>query len=125
MAEDIQNQVIAAVRYARRELHWRPGKAAPHLAKRISVGHLEPGATLHEYEAIIRQVLPDQQAKVYVFYYQRRHYPTLVSDRAGQPWLVMLDTEGRMETAFVVEQPETYFADPRFAFLGEYQESMQ
>lgn len=32
-------------------------------------------------------------------------YPTLVSEYSKSLWLVLLDGEGRMETAFIVEEP--------------------
>jgi succinyl-CoA synthetase beta subunit len=125
MAEEIRKAVLDAVRYAQRRIQWRPGKAETHLLKRIKLGHLGPSTTLDEYETVIRQVLHDPQARIYVFIYQQKRYPSLVSDRSGQHWLVMLDMQGGMETAFVVEQPETYFSDPRFTFLGRYQELMR
>lgn len=124
MNDEIRGQVLDAIRYAQSRIHWRLGKAEIHLLKRIRLGHLEPGTTLDEYESIIYQVLHDIQAEIYLFTYQWRNYPTPVSSRSERRWLVMIDMQGRMETAFMVEQPETYFADPRFTFLGGYQELM-
>jgi hypothetical protein len=56
---------------------------------------------------------------VYVFTFQGNHFPAVVSEQMGKLWLVMLDISGQMETAFVVEQPGVYLADPRFIFLGK------
>jgi hypothetical protein len=120
--DDLRALALNAVHAARLALSWRPGKAIVHPAKRINLGHLKPGTTLDEYQIIITQVLHDPQAKVYVFSFHGIRYPAFVSEYNRTIWLVMLDAEGRMETAFVVEKPETYLADPRFAFLGKYQE---
>jgi len=115
-------QVIAAIQSARRSLRWRSGKAAGHLAKRIRLGHLPPGTTLGEYEALIQRVLAEPNADVYLFRFRETPYPTIVHFASGRLWLVMLDMDGVMETAFLVEKPDEYFADPRFERLGFLQE---
>lgn len=122
MENDRISQVLSAIQSARRLLRWRPAKAHEHLAKRLRLGHLPPGATLGDYEALIHRILRAPDAEVYLFTFHQTFYPTLVYTIAGGLWLVMLDLEGGMETAFLVELPQLYFADPRFERLGLLQE---
>ncbi len=117
--------VMSAIRSARRSLRWRAGKADEHLAKRIRLGHPLRGSGLVEYEALIHRVLSEPSAEVYLFTFRENVYPTVVATVANAVWLVMLDISGGMETAFLVEQPQDYFADPRFERLGLLQELEQ
>ena len=117
-----QFQAIAAIQSARRSLRWRPGKASDHLAKRIRLGHLPPGTTLGEYEALIQRILNEPNAEVYLFVFRQTPYPTAVHLAFDNLWLVMLDMDGVMETAFLLEKPDEYFADPRFEYIGLLQE---
>jgi hypothetical protein len=125
MAEEFLLRVLRAIHHAQANLQWRPGKEIEHLAKRISLGHLRPDATLETYEALIRTVLRTPDAQVYVFSYGGNDYPSVVADIEHQSWLVMLDMDGGMETAFVIEQPQKYLFSPRLRFLGLYQELSQ
>lgn len=118
-------RVISAIRSARQSLRWRAGKADEHLAKRIRLGHLPRGTRLAEYGALIRRLLGDPAGEVYLFTFREDVYPTVVAAVANAVWLVMLDMSGGMETAFLVEQPQDYFADPRFVRLGLLQELEQ
>lgn len=114
--------VMVAIRSARQSLRWRAGKADEHLVKRIRLGHLPRGTRLAEYEALIQQILGEPAAEVYLFTFREDVFPTVVATVANAVWLVMLDLSGGMETAFLVEQPQDYFADPRFERLGLLQE---
>lgn len=114
--------ILAAVRSAKRHIHWKPGKAERHLAKRILLGQLSPDSTVKTYEAIIRRILTDPLSELYTFRYNESDFPTVTAELAGKLWLVMLDMSGRMETAFQVVQPDTYFSDSRFTYWGRLQE---
>lgn len=125
MDDDTLPKVLDAIRLAQQRLRWRPGKSAQHLRKRIELGLLDQGTSLSAYEAIIRQILGDVNAHIYTFSYDERYYPTVVADLFGRRWLVIIDMAGTMETAFVVEKPDIYFAAPRFALLGRAEELMK
>ena len=120
--EEEQGRVIDAIRRLREGLRWRPEKDTQHLAKRIELGHLPVGATLAEYEAIIIRVISTSTAEVFVYRWGETFYPTVVAEVEGARWLVMVDLDGIMETAFPPEDPETYLANLRFQRLGTLEE---
>jgi len=81
-------------------------------------GHLPPEATLEDYHAIIKAVLTDDNARVWLYHHSGNVYPTVVTELGGAVWLVLFDLTGIMETAFVVEQPERYLGHSSFELLG-------
>ena len=118
----LRSQITEAIRQARTEIRWKPGKAQFHLAKRIRLGHLANTATLADYELIIRLVLSDMDAVVYGFRYNNLLYPTVVAWYQGYLWLVMLGLDGIMETAFPPDEPISYFQNPKYQRLGLLEE---
>ena len=117
-----QSRVAEAIRRLREEVHWRPGRSAQHLAKRIELGHLPAGTTLAEYEAIITRIINTSTAEVFVYRWGETLYPTLVAEVEGIQWLVKLGLDSVMETAFPPEDPEAYLANLRFQRLGTLEE---
>jgi len=115
-------QILTAIQLARQRIRWKPGKAERHLLKRIQLGQLPSGTTLGAYESLIRRILDDPIADLYTFTYDQADYPTVVALIGDQHWLVMVDLNGQMETAFPVVRPETYFLDPRYTHWGRLQE---
>ena len=121
--DDLQQRVAQAIRKARTGLQWKPGKAEEHLAKRIERGHLPPDTTLEQYEAIIRRIVSDSTARVYIFRFGETDYPTIVSEHAGRHWLVMFNMGGILETAFPPDDSDTYFREePRYVEIGNVEE---
>ena len=114
--------VVEALRQVRQQVRWRPGKAQPHLAKRVALGHLPAQATVATYETLIQAVVQTPTAVVWLYHWDTVAYPTVVSEVAGVLWLVMLGIDGVMETAFPPEDLPTYLADPRFTRLGTMEE---
>lgn len=110
--------LLAAIKQVRSEIKWKPGKAAPHLSKRIRLGHLPDNASLTEYEAIIAVVVNDPQAQLYLFIYGEAIYPTMVKNVEGKLWLVMIGLDGVIETAFPPTEPENYLANEAFVYIG-------
>lgn len=111
--------VLAAMKRLRSQIKWKPGKASPHLAKRIRLGHLPENASLKEYEAIITLVVNDPLAELYLFIYGEGIYPTIVKSVEGRLWLVMISLDGVIETAFPPEEPENYLANEAFIHIGK------
>ena len=58
--------VVEALRQVRQQVRWRPGKAQPHLAKRVALGHLPAQATVATYEALIQAVVQTPTAVVWL-----------------------------------------------------------
>jgi hypothetical protein len=120
--EEEQGHIADAIRRLQEGVHWRPGKHAQHLTKRIELGHLPVGTTLAEYEAIIIHVISISTAEVFVYRWGETLYPTVVAEVEGTRWLVMIGLDGIMETAFPPENPATYLANLRFQRLGTLEE---
>ena len=110
--------ILQAVRQVREQIIWKPGKAIPHLLKRIRLGHLSDWATLEQYNGIIACVAKSPDAKIYLYVYGETIYPTLVAELDNVIWLVMMGLDGVLETAFPPEEPENYLANSAFVYLG-------
>jgi hypothetical protein len=120
--EEGQGLIVAAIRRLREQVRWKPGKDVAHLSKRIALGHLTFGATVADYEALILRVVSTPTADVFVYRWSDAVYPTVVAEVAGVRWLVMMNLEGIMETAFPPEEPDVYLANPQFQRLGTLEE---
>lgn len=112
------DKVIQAILQAQSNMQWKLGKANPHLAKRIRLGHLPENATMVKYEEIIHQVITDTRAKVYVYIYGSVSYPTITSIVEEKLWLVMIRLDGILETAFPPEDPSKYLSNLNFRYVG-------
>lgn len=117
-----KERVREAIKSIRLQIQWKPGKDIQHVRTRIHYGHLPPSTTIAEYEAIIRQIAYDNQADVYLYVWEGKAFPTIVSTYQSQCWLVMFGMNGVMETAFPPSDPEDYLADSRFQFLDKLEE---
>jgi hypothetical protein len=111
--------VRAAILALRTHIYWKPGKDVQNLQTRIRYGHLPSTTTLVAYEALIKRILHDELADIYVYKWQQAHYPTVVGMQNRRRWLVMCGINGVIETAFPPTDPEEYLADPRFHYLGK------
>ena len=115
-------KVIQAIIVDRSEIQWKPGKAQPHLAKRIRLGHLPENSTLANYEAVIANVKSNQKANVYAYIYDRIIYPTLTAMVEDRLWLVMMSMDGILKTSFPPDNPSEYLNSNYFVYLGIMEE---
>lgn len=122
---ELYQRIWSAIRRLRTGIRWKPGKDTSHLRTRIAYGHLLDTATLTQYEQIIRNIILDDSAAVYGYFWQQDVYPTVAGLHQGRRWLVMFSLDGVMETAFPPDDPDEYLADDRFRFLGKMQELMK
>jgi hypothetical protein len=111
-------KVIQAIILNQCEIQWKPGKAQPHLAKRIRLGHLPENSTLADYEAVIATVTSNRKANIYAYIYNQIIYPTLTAIVADRLWLVMMRIDGILETSFPPDDPEKYLNNNYFIYLG-------
>ena len=116
--ETIREEIIRAIRLVQNERRWRPGSAERHLLKRKVRGHLPIDATLVDYDRVIQGVLLDAAARVYAYWYEGTPYVAVVSLWGDNHWLVMVDFDGWMESAYVVSRPERYFNKLEFEFIN-------
>lgn len=114
----MKSQIARAIQLVRTEICWKPNSAERHLEKRKRRKHLPEEATLDDYENIIRQVLHDESAQIYLFWYENVPYVTIVTVIENNTWLVMFDLDGLMETAFVVKRPNNYLGTPDYQYVG-------
>jgi len=124
MDEALRRQIKAAIQTGVQAIRWKPGKDVAHLQTRKERGHLPADATLDDYHAIVRTVLRQPTAQVFVYRFGDSLYPTVVAEVDTAPWLVMLTSEGVMETAFIVHDFTRYLAAPQFERLGQLEEVM-
>lgn len=122
LVHTLRHNALRAIQLARQQIRWKPGKDVQHLAKRVRLGHLPPGSTVIDYERVIQAVITDPHATVYVYTFEDTVYPAIVADVAGTLWLVMLDLQDRMETAFPPTDSARYLANPQFTRLGPLKE---
>lgn len=101
---------------------WKPGKDVQHLNRRIEYGHLPPQTNLQSYEAIISDVLHQSSAYVYAYVWRQSIYPTVSAPYKNRVWLIMVNLDGIMETAFPPTDAAAYSADSRFHYLGTVEE---
>ena len=116
--ENIRLKMIQAIRLAQAERRWRSGSAARHLLKRKVRGNLRIDATLEDYDRVIQAVLLDPGGRVYAYWHQGTPYATVVSASDDDLWLVMIDLDGWMESAYVVRGRSATSTNRSLSFLG-------
>ncbi len=110
--------ILQAVQRIQKAIRWRPGSLERHLAKRKARGHLPADATTRDYENVITAVLSHHEAFLYLYWHNDTAYVVIRAEVEGQVWLVMFDMAGWMESAFVVENPQSYFRKSAFQAIG-------
>lgn len=113
-------QIAVAIRAVQTYIRWKPGSLDRHLNTRKKRNHLPPQVTAADYEAIIQGVLTEDANIVYLFHMNGVDYVTIV-EPTERPWLVMFDLNGLMETAFIVENPQSYLNKREFSQIGTVQ----
>ncbi len=110
--------ILQAIQRIQKNIQWRPGSLERHLAKRKARGHLPADATTRDYENVITAVLSHHEAFLYLYRYHDAAYVAIRAEVNDQVWLVMFDMAGWMESAFVVENPQSYFRKSAFQAMG-------
>lgn len=118
VTDELRQQIAVAIQRVRGKIRWKPGSAEVHLLKRRLRGHLPSEATVEDYERIIHGVVNDENAAVYVYWHSDTAYVAVVAVIQNHHWLVMFALDGIMESAFVVENPDSYLNRPEFEKLG-------
>lgn len=118
----IINRLPEIIQKVKAEIRWKPGSAARHLLKRKLRGHLPADATLAHYDEIIHSVLSRPDATVYLYWHRDIAYPTVACPLDEDLWLVIFSLDAIMETAFVVENPDSYLQPTLFERIGSLDE---
>jgi hypothetical protein len=116
--EEAIDLLPSSIRRVQAEIHWKPESAGRHLHTRRVRGHLPLEATIEDYHGIIRTILTNEKASVYLCWYDEVVFPAVTTKLAGRLWLVMFSLGGIMESAFIVENPNSYLNKPNFEYIG-------
>ena len=125
ISPELLEKVIQSITTARTQICWKPNKANSHLLKRIRLKHLPLDSNLEDYEYIIQSILANPEAQVYIYVYDINLYPTLTASYKSKLWLVMLTSEGIIETAFPPSNPSNYLSNPAFTYLDKLGELLK
>lgn len=67
---------------------------------------------------MIRQIVHHTEAQIYIYWHnQTTPYVAIVGNIDEQPWLVMFNLDGILESAYVVERPHYYLSEPEFELI--------
>ena len=104
--------IIKAIRIVQAQLFWKPDSVERHLRRRINRQHLPKTATLDDYENLIRTVIHQPTAQIYIYWHSTLAelvpYVSVVGLVHGEAWLVMFGLDGILESAYIVERPHYY-----------------
>lgn len=95
---------------------WKPNKLAIHLEKRKKQGHIPENWTAQDYNDWIMKIVTHEEVEIYNYW-----LPSFKQDYVvfGLPrWVVIVGTDGIMETAFEVDRQNYYdYLRPRGGFV--------
>jgi hypothetical protein len=123
--EEAIDLLPSAIRRVQAEIRWRRDSADHHLYKRRLRRHLPLEATIEDYHGIIRTILTNDKASVYLCWYDEGIFPAVTAKLAGRLWLVMFSLDGFMKSAFIIENPGSYLNKPNFEYIGLLSEVMK
>jgi hypothetical protein len=113
-----KHAAAGAIRIASHQLLWRPNKGTQHLAKRKAMGQLPENATMNEYNTTISDILKKANNLVYHYSFGKKDYYAVLGDVERVAWLVILRSDGILETAFPPHNSAEYLMKRGFVLLG-------
>ena len=119
ISDNVKAEVISAIQSIRQKVAWKPGKDLQHLDKRKSMGHLPQNHTLADYNQIIQSIALESNNRVYLYIFGQARYYGIVGNTLGIEWLVLISSEGVMETAFPPDDTQGYIDKRGFEYLGK------
>jgi len=125
LASDDRAKLVHAVGEIQRQINWKVGKGVAHLNKRRQMLHLQPSATMLEYERIILELVRNGQNTVYLYEFSADHYYVARGVTHNREWLVIFGGGGLMETAFPPEDMDDYIERRGFILLGRIDEVLK
>lgn len=100
ISDDIRREAVSAIQAIRQKVVWKPGKDLQHLDKRKSMGHIPQSYTLNDYNQLIQSIVWKPTNDVYLYIFGQARYYGIVGSAPGGEWLVLVSSQGVMETAF-------------------------
>jgi len=117
-----RTEAAAAIRVLRQRVQWKPGKAAAHLEKRKTMGHLSPESSVEDYNGVIQDLAREEKPHVYLYRFGSERYYAVRGAVSGAEWLAIATKEGIMETAFPPDKTDEYLNKRGFVLIGTIQE---
>ncbi len=77
---DLRLEAAEAIRKVRRAIRCKAGKDVIHLRKRQAMVHLPTKATLDAYHAVIRMIVGNPGARVFVYRFRQSAYVAVRGD---------------------------------------------
>lgn len=119
ISDDIRWEVVSAIQSIRQKVVWKPGKDLQHLDKRKSMGHIPQSYTLDDYNQLIQSIVWEPTNEVYLYTFGQARYYGIVGNALGVEWLVLVSSQGVMETAFPPDYVQEYIDKRGFERLGK------
>ena len=117
--DDIRWEIVSVIQSIRQKVVWKPGKDLQHLDKRKSMGHIPQSYMLNDYNQLIQSVVLESTNEVYLYIFGQAHYYGIVGNALGVEWLVLVSSQGVMETAFPPDDVQEYIDKRGFEYLGK------
>lgn len=114
-----------ALEALRRRVRWKPGKGLQHLEKRRVMGHLPEHTSLEEYNALIGELIGNDDNVIYLYEYGIARYYAVSGDLQGVQWIAIFSKDGVMETAFPPRDIDGYIEKRGFNRLGKIGEVLK
>lgn len=118
ISDDIRWEVVSAIQFIRQRVAWKPGKDLQHLNKRKSMGHIPQSYTLEDYNQLIQSIVLEPNNKVYLYIFGQVRYYGIAGNALSAEWLVLVSSQGIMETAFPPDDMQGYIDKRGFEVLG-------
>ena len=117
-----KTEAVAVIRALRQRVQWKPGKAATHLEKRKTMGHLPSEFSIEDYNGVIQNLAQKESCFVYLYQFGSERYYAIRGLVDEREWLVIATRDGRIETAFPPDKIDEYFNKRGFVLIGTIQE---
>jgi len=89
------------------------------------MGHLPEHASLEEYNALIGELIGNDDNVVYLYEYGIARYYAVSGDLQGVQWIAIFSRDGIMETAFPSRNIADYIEKRGFSPLGRTKEVLR
>ena len=117
--EAVRQEVKSAIQAIIHGVVWKPGKDLQHLQKRKSMGHIPKDHKLDDYNRQIQSIISSPNNGVYLYTFGQDRYYGIVGNVLSEEWLVLVNSQGIMETAFPPVNLREYLDKRGFSFIGK------
>jgi hypothetical protein len=123
--QEYLSEAAFALEALRSRIRWKPGKDLQYLEKRKAMGHLSEHISLEEYNALIGELVGDDNNAVYSYEYGIERYYAISGNLQGIQWIAIFSKDGIIETAFPPRDAADYIKKRGFSPLGKIMEVLR